>query len=160
MNIRTANLSDLSAITAVEAECFPPLEAASEEQFEARLRVYPSHFWLLEDNGRLVGCVNGMVTDEPTISDEMFANAELHNEDGEWQAIFGVATIPERQRQGCAATIMQRVISDAKAQGRKGCILTCKDKLIHYYEKFGFINEGISESVHGGAVWYDMRLTF
>ena len=28
------------------------------------------------------------------------------------------------------------------------------------YEKFGFMNEGISESVHGGAVWYQMRLTF
>ena len=37
---------------------------------------------------------------------------------------------------------------------------TCKEHLIPYYEKFGYRNCGVSESVHGGAVWYDMRLTF
>ena len=34
-----------------------------------------------------------------------------------------------------------------------------KDKLITYYSKFGFVNEGISESVHGNVTWYQMRLT-
>lgn len=34
------------------------------------------------------------------------------------------------------------------------------EKLIPFYETFGFINEGVSASVHGGAVWYDMRLRF
>ncbi len=160
MNIRTANISDLSAISAVEAECFPPSEAATEKYFEARLRVFPDHFWLLEDNGKLIAFVNGMVTDEPAIRDEMFENAELHNKNGAWQSIFGVNTIPEYRRKGCAARVMERVISDAKAQKRKGCILTCKDELIHYYEKFGFKNLGISGSVHGGAVWYDMMLIF
>lgn len=33
------------------------------------------------------------------------------------------------------------------------------DKLITYYSKFGFVNEGISESVHGNVTWYQMRLT-
>ena len=28
------------------------------------------------------------------------------------------------------------------------------------YEKFGFRSYGISESLHGGAVWYDMRIDF
>ena len=36
-------------------------------------------------------------------------------------------------------------------KGRKGLILTCKDRLIHYYAKFGYKNMGVSESVHGGA---------
>ena len=47
-----------------------------------------------------------------------------------------------------------------KTQGRKGCILTCKDRLVHYYASLGYASEGVSASVHGGAVWYDMRLTF
>lgn len=38
--------------------------------------------------------------------------------------------------------------------------MTCKEKLIPFYEQFGFINEGISESVHGNVVWYQMRLLF
>ena len=36
MLIRTATLDDLEAISAVEAECFPPAEAATKEEFEQR----------------------------------------------------------------------------------------------------------------------------
>ncbi|MCI6321147.1 MAG: GNAT family N-acetyltransferase [Clostridiales bacterium] len=161
MEIRTAVMADLAAVTAVEAACFPAAEAATERDFAQRLAVYPNHFWLLEeDDGTLVSFINGMVTDEPTLRDEMYENAALHREDGAWQMIFGVNTLPRYRRQGCAARVMERVIADARAQGRKGCVLTCKDQLIRYYETSGFRNEGVSASTHGGVVWYDMRLTF
>ena len=90
----------------------------------------------------------------------MYADASFHNEGGAWQMIFGVNTLPAYRKRGLAGQVLERVIADAKVQGRKGCVLTCKDQLIHYYEKFGFQNEGVSASVHGGVVWYDMRLTF
>lgn len=160
MNIRMATMADLEDVTAVEAACFPPAEAATREEFAARLQAYPNHFWLLEENGKLLAFINGMVTSEPAIRDEMYADASLHEEQGVWQAVFGVNTLPEYRRHGCAALVMERVIADARAQGRKGCILTCKEKLIHYYEKFGYHNSGISKSVHGGVVWYDLRLEF
>lgn len=159
MNIRNATIEDIQAITKVEMTCFPKAEAATEEDFRNRLRVYPNHFWLLEDDKKLVSFINGMVTNEDTLTDEMYENVDLHNENGQWQMIFGVNTIPEYRRQGCAEKLMRKVISDAKDQGRKGLVLTCKDRLIHYYEKFGFKNEGISDSTHGGAIWYNMRLT-
>ena len=161
MHIRTAVLADLPAVTAVEAACFPAAEAATEADFAKRLAVYPNHFWLMEDdNGSLVSFVNGLVTDEPHLRDEMYADAELHNESGASQMIFGVNTLPAYRRQGLAEQVLRRVIDDAKAQGRKGCVLTCKEKLLHYYGKLGFVNEGVSQSTHGGVVWYEMRLTF
>lgn len=160
MNIRTASLQDLDAIAAVEAVCFPPAEAADKDSLRRRLTVYPDHFWLLWENDTLVGFVNGMVTQDPDLKDEMYNNADLHEETGPWQMIFGVDTIPAYRRQGCAALLLNRIISDAKAQGRKGLVLTCKEPLIHYYAKFGFVNEGISSSVHGNVQWYQMRLTF
>lgn len=160
MEIRKATIKDLKAITAVEAVCFPLSEAATKADFKKRLKVYPDHFWLLEEGDKLISFINGMVTNETTIHDEMFEDASLHDENGAWQAIFGVNTIPEYRNQGLAAKVMKTVIAEAKKSGRKGCILTCKDKLIHYYEKFGFKNCGISQSAHGGAVWYDMRLEF
>lgn len=160
MNIRTAAMADLDALTAIEAECFPAAEAAPREAFEARLAVYPNHFWVLEDEGKIVSFVNGMVTDEAKLRDEMYENAALHTESGAWQMIFGVNTLPAYRRRGLAELVLRRCIHDAKAQGRKGVVLTCKDKLVHYYEKFGFISEGVSQSTHGGVVWYDMRLTF
>lgn len=160
MRIRTAVMDDLKAVAQVEAVCFPPEEAASEKEFEKRLKVYANHFWILENDRKVICFINGMVTNENTIRDEMYEDASLHDEAGAWQTVFGVNTIPEYRKCGYAAMVMERVIEDAKEQGRKGCILTCKEPLIHYYEKFGYRNKGISNSVHGGAVWYDMVLEF
>lgn len=47
------------------------------------------------------------------------------------------------------------LIADSMKQGRKGIVLTCKDQLIPFYQKFD-----LSASTHGGAVWYQMRLIF
>jgi len=160
MEIRYATKDDLKAIAAVEAECFPPAEAADEAEFEKRLAYYAGHFWLLFDGEKLVGFVDGMVTDEADLTDEMYEHASMHQEDGAWQMIFGVNTIPAYRRRGCAELLLRRAIEDARNQGRKGLVLTCKDKLIHYYAKLGFVEEGVSESVHGGVRWYQMRLTF
>jgi putative heme iron utilization protein len=43
-------------------------------------------------------------------------------------------------------------------ENKSSVILTCKDHLIKYYETFGYVNLGVSSSVHGGAKWYDMVL--
>ena len=160
MLIRTASMADLTALTAIEAACFPAAEAATEQDFAKRLAVYPEHFWLLENEGEVISFVNGMVTDEAELRDEMYADASLHNPGGAWQMIFGVNTLPEYRCQGLAEQVLRRVIADAKVQGRKGCVLTCKEQLVHYYAKLGFENEGVSGSTHGGVVWYAMRLTF
>ena len=160
MQIRTAVPADLQGIVNIEAECFPAAEAATEASLSGRLTFYPNHFWVQLDGDRMIGFVNGMVTDEPDLRDEMYEDASLHHENGAWQMIFGVDTIPEYRCRGCAAALLNHVICEAKAQGRKGLVLTCKDKLVHYYAKFGFVSEGISGSTHGNVVWHQMRLSF
>lgn len=160
MKIRTATINDLEAVAAVEAECFPKAEAATKEEFAERIQYYGDHFWLMFDEDRLIAFVDGFVTDQPDLTDEMYEKASMHNENGAWQMIFGVNTIPSYRQHGYAGELIRRAISDARAQGRKGLVLTCKDKLIHYYASFGFVEEGISESVHGNVVWHQMRLTF
>lgn len=156
--IRHATLLDLDEIADLEKLCFPEKEAASRAAFFERLSVYANHFWLLEADGHIVSMVNGMVTDDSDLQDEMYHDARLHNEQGKWQMIFGVETHPEYQNKGYAAVLMNRLIEDAGLQGRRGVVLTCKEGLVHYYEKFGFENEGISDSEHGDVVWHQMRL--
>ena len=39
MHIRTASMADLAAVTAMEAACFPAAEAATAQDFAARLAV-------------------------------------------------------------------------------------------------------------------------
>lgn len=160
MIIRYATLDDLTDIFEIGKVCFPPAERATRGEFEERIIAYPNQFWLLEENEVLAAFINGMATNDRRITDNMYKDASLHDENGEWQAIFGVNTLPEYRKRGYAAMIMEQVIADSKKQGRKGCILTCKNELIPYYEKFGYKNKGISQSKLGGIVWYDMRLEF
>ena len=161
MKITYAKEKDIAAIAAVEAACFPPAEAATEQEFVERIKYYGNHFWLLYDADKLIAFVDGFVTDEPDLTDEMYENACMHNENGAWQMIFGVNTLPEYRKRGYAGELIRRAIVDARQQGRKGLVLTCKDRLLAYYAKFGFVDEGVSEkSTHGNVRWHQMRLTF
>lgn len=160
MEIRTATMEDLDRITEIETICFPEAEAASRQSFEKRLMYFSDRFWLLSDQGKIVGFVNGMLTDESDLSDEMYDDAEKHNPKGKWQMIFGVDTIPEYRRRGCAEALLKHAIGISEKEGRLGLVLTCKDKLVHYYSKFGFLDEGISGSTHGNVSWHQMRLSF
>ena len=160
MDIRTATMDDLEQIAAVERACFPAAEAATREEFAQRLAHYADHFWLMLEGGQLVAFVDGMVTDRADLTDEMYENAALHNEAGAWQMIFGVNTLPDYRRRGLAEQLLRCAIDDARSQGRRGLVLTCKDRLVHYYGKLGFVSEGVSPSTHGGAAWNQMRLTF
>lgn len=161
MNIRYATMADLDAIASVESECFPVLEAATKEEFEQRIKYYGNHFWLMFDDDKLIAFVDGFVTDEADLTDEMYENASMHNENGAWQMIFGVNTLPEYRRCGYAKELIKKAILDARKQNRKGLVLTCKESLVPYYSKFGFVDEGITDkSTHGNVLWHQMRLDF
>lgn len=160
IRIIQASLADLDSVTAVEAVCFPAAEAAGRQSFARRLETFPEAFFLAVHDGRIIGFINGCVTNERIIRDEMYEDSSLHNPDGAYQSIFGLDVLPEYRNRGIAAMLMEHMIRDARENGRRGLILTCKDRLIHYYEKFGYKNMGVSASVHGGAVWYDMLLEF
>ncbi|MGH4049789.1 MAG: GNAT family N-acetyltransferase [Clostridium sp.] len=158
LKIRKACIEDLDEITKVEASCFPEAEAATRIAFEQRITIFSETFFVAEIDGIIIGFVNGCIINGTVIYDKLYENASLHIPDGNYQTIFGLDVITEYRNQGIAAQLMNYIIEVAKANGRKGVILTCKEKLIHYYKKFGYRNMGISESVHGGAQWYDMVL--
>lgn len=161
MNIRYATMADLDDIASVESECFPVLEAATKEEFEQRIKYYGNHFWLMFDDDKLIAFVDGFVTDEADLTDDMYENASMHDENGAWQMIFGVNTLPDYRRCGCAKELIKNAILDARKQNRKGLVLTCKESLVPYYSKFGFVDEGITDkSTHGNVLWHQMRLDF
>jgi ribosomal protein S18 acetylase RimI-like enzyme len=160
IKIRRASIEDLDAVTEVEASCFPQAEAASREAFKQRINTFPESFFVAESAGKIIGFINGCIINGTVIYDELYKDAALHVPNGDYQAIFGLDVVPEYRNQGAAAQLMNHLIEVSRAGGRKGVILTCKEKLIHYYARFGFVNKGISESQHGGAEWYDMILEF
>ena len=156
LEFRNATIQDLDVVSEIELKCFPLEEAATREAFEYRIQTFPTSFILAMLEDKVVGHVNGCCTDLPLICDELFEKDGGHNPNGKNQMIFGLAVLPEYQRKGIAEKLMKSIILSAKSEGRESVVLTCKNQLVHYYEKFGFKSLGISESTHGGAVWYDM----
>ena len=159
--IRTALPEDLDAVCRVENRCFPEAEAATRAAFQTRIKLFPERFLVAEHptNG-IIGLINGCCTDTPVLGDELYEPDCPHSLTNPWQTVFGLDTLPEYRRRGVAAALMNAFIAQAKARGQLGVALTCKAHLVHYYERFGYRNEGVSASVHGGAVWYDMVLRF
>lgn len=156
--IRGVKMEDLDSVAEVEASCFPAAEAAGRESLKQRMETFPECFFVAESGGAVIGMINGCATDERTIRDEMFEDSGLHRPEGRYQSVFGLDVQPEFQNRGIGAELMRHFIRAAVRKGRRGLILTCKAQLIPYYEGLGYVNCGESNSVHGGAVWYDMLL--
>ena len=160
VTIRHAHPDEWKTLAAIEAECFPPAEAASEEAIKTRLEAFPENFFVAEKDGKAIGFINGGNTDELDLPDEMYHDISLHKKNGQYRTVFGINTLPQYRKQGVGSKLMNAFIEDAKKSGQKGVILTCKDKLLPFYQSFGYVNQGVSKSCHGGAKWNDMHLIF
>lgn len=156
IEIREVRKEDLEDVTKLEGICFPKEEAATKESFEYRIKTFPTSFYVALIDNKIVGLIDGCMTDFEIIVDELYDPEGGHNPNGKNQSIFGLAVDPDFQRRGIAEKLMNYLIEKSKERCKEKMILTCKDRLIHYYEKFGYVNKGVSASVHGGVVWYDM----
>ncbi|MCP4282258.1 MAG: GNAT family N-acetyltransferase [Alteromonas sp.] len=159
-SIRPARLSDLQKIADIEALCFPESEAASFDSFSKRFNVFPECFFVLEIDNEVIGHINGCRYHQPKLPDELFEDAHLHDPNGPFQTVFGLAVAPSHQRKGYASQLTQHLIDVCKDRNLSGMVLTCKEHLIPFYQSHGFESQGVSESCHGGALWYDMTLKF
>ena len=157
ITIRSVRPEDLGAVTAVETACFPPEEGATRESFCLRIAQFPERFFVACHGEHIVGLINGCASNLPRIEDSMFETGG-HDPQGHNQMIFGLAVLPEYQRQGIGAMLMERLIAFARQTSMDTVVLTCKEAKLRYYSRFGFENRGVSASCHGGAVWYDMVL--
>ena len=157
MIIRNARPEDVEAIIRIEAICFPAAEAAKAEDIRARYAAFPENFFVAEmENGTIAGFINGCATDQPELPDELYHDTSLHIPDGAYQTVFGLDVLPEYRKNGIGAKLINHHVEMARQRGKKGVVLTCKDHMIHFYERAGFVCKGVSASEHGGAKWNDM----
>ena len=158
--IRPALADDVTKVAYIEEKCFPKSEAATLKSFLERFMAFPECFLVAEIDGKVVGHINGCVTNYDKLIDALYHNSSLHEPDGPWQTVFGIAVLPDYQHQGIARALMEHFKENAKKRGKQGILLTCKDEKIGFYESLGFTYDGVSASSHGGARWNDMILKF
>ena len=158
--MRIAKMSDLETIAEIESICFPPEESADRQKIKSRMEAFPEGCFVMTEDEKIIGFINGIRSESPVLTDDMFENAGLHEADGSYLMILSVAVLPEYRRKGHARMMLRHFSECAWEARMKGVTLTCKPELVEFYEKAGFRNHGKSDSVHGGFEWYEMRMTF
>ncbi|OWR32574.1 histone acetyltransferase [Saccharibacillus sp. O23] len=156
ITLRNVRPTDLDRLVLIENEGFTADEAATREAFIERIRFIPDTFIVAEQEGTLLGYVNGPIIDQPYITDDLFTESQANPARGGYQSILGLAVSGQARGRGVAKLLMDKLEELAETNDREGITLTCKEELIPFYEKLGFANEGVSESEHGGIRWYNL----
>jgi ribosomal protein S18 acetylase RimI-like enzyme len=157
--IRNVRPTDLEECYLVEISGFPPEEAASKETIKLRIDTFPQGFIVAEIDGRVIGILNSAATNKEDISDEELKQLIGHDPDGKNLVVFALVVLPEFQKRGIANQLMNRFVEAAREHKKENVLLMCKQHLIAYYERMGFVHVGLSRSTHGGAKWHEMRLS-
>ena len=157
---RNIHIEEIVQAAEIERICFPPNEACSYKHMEDRIKKAPELFFVAVDRktGKIAGFLNGLATNREHLTDDFFEDANVHEVNGRNIMLLGLDVLPEYQHQGLAREIMKQYLEKEKRKGRKRVVLTCLPDKIKMYEKFGFENYGIGESVWGGEVWYEMGI--
>ncbi len=152
---RTVRQEEAEQTAEIEAICFPPNEACKREHMIPRIAAAADFFWVAEDRvtGKISGFINGIATNETAFRDAFFTDASLHDPDGANNMILGLDVLPDYRGQGLARELVR---SYAERNRGKRLVLTCLERLVPMYEKFGFRDLGESASVWGGERWHEM----
>ncbi|KAK3641762.1 hypothetical protein LTR56_011087 [Elasticomyces elasticus] len=102
---------------------------------------------------------NMTVTDDDMAIPDDSADSEKygHKEAGRTICIHSLAVLPQYQHRGLGKTLMQAYLQRIESHDvADRAALIAHDKLIPYYETFGFSNRGESKCKFAGGGWFDM----
>lgn len=91
------------------------------------------------------------------IEDEMFVETPTNLPRGGHQLVFTLAVSPLARHQQIGSQLLTALAEKAQADGRTSMALTCLERLIPFYERNGFINQGVANSEHAGETWYNLE---
>ncbi|MBR2176593.1 MAG: GNAT family N-acetyltransferase [Clostridia bacterium] len=160
INFTQAGINDLDEIARLELICFSPDKAATRETFEYRLSKFPQWFITARHNGRVVGLINAAPTDRDYITDDVYLPDGHYSSSGKSIFVYGLEVHPDYRGKGIADRLLRELVKKARAEGKTRAALTCVEKLIPFYEAHGFRLNGISNSVIGEEISYDMSIEF
>lgn len=155
---RTIHADEAETAENIELACFPPNEACKLPIMKQRVELAPDIFLVVveKENGKMVGYITGLATNEVHLRDEFFTEPILHDPDGNNVMILSVAVLPEYRNQGLAREMMRIYLNRETDRNRQSIVLACLEGKVKMYEKFGFRDCGESGSAWGGERWHEM----
>jgi GNAT superfamily N-acetyltransferase len=157
IHYQPAQSADLTEIMTIENQGFTPEEAASETSMAERIQVISDTFITAKDDqGHVLGYIVGPADNARYISDDLFDHTTPNDPTAAYQTVLSLAVHDDAQGQGIASQLLKELAKVAKVQHRQAITLTCLERLIPFYERNGYVNEGVAESDHAGEVWYNL----
>ncbi|KZX70966.1 GNAT family acetyltransferase [Oleiphilus sp. HI0009] len=158
LTFRSATPSDTDRCFQIEQEGYAGDEAATREKIQQRIETYPEGFLVLEKESQIIGFINCGACFDVSLSDEEFKELIGHDPIGPNIVVMSVVVYPDFQHQGYATALMHEFIAMMQAMQKSAMYLICQEELVGFYQQFGFVDDGTSESSHGGLRWNDMHL--
>lgn len=157
---QAAQADDLDEIMFIEHSGFTPAEAAARTSMAERIDQISDTFLVAKDDaGHVVGFIVGPADNRRYIDDALFEKTLPNHTDDQYQTVLSLATHPDYRGRGIAGQLLDHLAQVATQQHRSAITLTCLERLVPFYEKHGYQNEGVSASAHAGEVWYNMVLS-
>lgn len=142
LKIRSVTMTDLTSVVKIEAAAFHMSIKQTRKDMIGRIQNYPDTFLVAEKDGEVIGHVFGPSFNERYIRDALYFKNRSNRKSDQYQMILSLAVAPAYRRQGVATKLMASLEEVAKKEGRQAISLICLPKLLHFYEKRGFRNEG------------------
>lgn len=142
MIIRSVTMDDLDEVVKLESAAFKMTKEQTEKDMVGRIKNYPDTFLVAEEKGKVIGHILGPAFDQRYIEDELYFKNHPNQKDDRYQMVLSLAVVPEYRKHGVATNLIEELAKVAKKQNRQAISLICLPKLIKFYEKRGFKNEG------------------
>ena len=143
----------------MDSVCFPPEEAKPMEIMCRFAEKIPEIFLAAIDRetGKVAGFLCGIASDEAHFNDAFFTDLSLHDPAAQTVYLLGLDILPRYRRQGLAGELLRLYEIWSQVRGKHRMVLTAHKEKVGMYEKMGFTDLGISDSVWGGGVWHEME---
>ena len=142
MIIRRVTMDDLEEVVNLESAAFKMTKEQTKNDMMGRIENYPDTFLVAQEDGKVIGHIFGPAFNKRYIEDELYFENHPNQKDDRYQMVLSLAVLPEYRKQGVATKLIEAMTQEARKQNRQAISLTCLPKLIKYYEKRGFHNEG------------------
>ena len=157
VDVRQVRIADLDACAWIEETCYEG-HGASRARIERRIREYPEGFWVAVSGSRVTGFINSGCILRDDISDEQLKDLVGHDPEGRNSVIFSLAVQPEFQGRGIARSLLERFIRESRESGMHSILLICREELMLFYNRFGFVYRAPSRATYAGVPWHEMAL--
>ena len=142
MIIRRVTMDDLEEVVNLESAAFKMTKEQTKNDMMGRIENYPDTFLVAREDGKVIGHIFGPAFNKRYIEDELYFENHPNQKDDRYQMVLSLAVLPEYRKQGVATKLIEAMTQEARKQNRQAISLTCLPKLIKFYEKRGFHNEG------------------